>query len=198
MLEKNKKQTKNLKEILERAEPHAKVWLEHKGEPVVGKGRRNLLNAIEKHRSLAKASKNTKVSFRAAWNWLRKIEERLGVKIVDSKKGGEGGGGTTVLTEVGKRILRKYDNFDAYIQDALKNPELWEACGLKLSARNKLKGIVKSVEKDGVTAKVKIEIKVPTTVTSVITKEAVEDLEIKEGDEVEAVIKSTEVMVLKR
>jgi len=198
MSEKTKTQSENLKELLERVEPHAKVWLEHEGESLVGKGRRNLLNAIEREKSLSQASKSTNVSFRAAWNWLRKIEDRLGVKVVESEKGGEGGGGRTLLTEVGKRILRKYDNFDAYIQDALKNPELWEACGLKLSARNKLKGVVKSVEKDGVTAKVKIEINVPVVVTSVITKEAVEDLEIKEGDEVEAVIKSTEVMILKK
>jgi len=69
--------------------------------------------------------------------------------------------------------------------------------GLKISARNQLKGKVVSVEKDGITAKVKVEIKAPVVVTAVITKEAVEDLGIKEGDEVNAVIKSTEVMISK-
>jgi molybdopterin-binding protein len=38
---------------------------------------------------------------------------------------------------------------------------------------------------------------VPATITSVITKEAVEDLDLKVGDEVEVVIKSTEVMIRK-
>jgi molybdopterin-binding protein len=68
---------------------------------------------------------------------------------------------------------------------------------LKISARNQLKGKVLSVETDGVTAKVKVEIKTPAVITSVITKEAVEDLGIKVGDEVNAVIKSTEVMIAK-
>jgi molybdopterin-binding protein len=69
--------------------------------------------------------------------------------------------------------------------------------GLKISARNRLKGKVVAVEKGIITAKVKIEIKVPAVVTSVITKEAVEDLDLKVGDEVEAIVKSTEVMIAK-
>jgi molybdopterin-binding protein len=69
--------------------------------------------------------------------------------------------------------------------------------GLKLSARNRFKGKVIAVEKGVITAKVKVEVKMPVTVTAVITKEAVEDLDIKVGDEVEAIVKSTEVMIAK-
>jgi molybdate transport system regulatory protein len=56
---------------------------------------------------------------------------------------------------------------------------------------------VTAVEKGIITAKVKIQIKVPAVVTSVITKEAVEDLDLKVGDEVEVIVKSTEVMIAK-
>ena len=45
------------------------------------------------------------------------------------------------------------------------------------------------------TAKVKVEIKVPATITAVITKEAVEDLGLKVGDEVTAIVKSTEIII---
>jgi len=72
-----------------------------------------------------------------------------------------------------------------------------EVKSVKLSARNRFKGKVVSVEKGVITAKVKVEIKMPVTVTAVITKDAVEDLEIKVGDEVEAIVKSTEVMIAK-
>jgi molybdopterin-binding protein len=68
---------------------------------------------------------------------------------------------------------------------------------LKISARNRLKGKVVSVEKDGLMAKVKIEVSVPAYVTAVITRDATEDLSLKVGDQVEAVIKSTEVMIAK-
>jgi len=45
---------------------------------------------------------------------------------------------------------------------------------------------------------VKIKIQKPTTITAVITKEAVEDLKLKPGDKVEAIVKSTSVMIAKR
>jgi molybdopterin-binding protein len=72
-----------------------------------------------------------------------------------------------------------------------------EVKSLKLSARNQFKGKVVEVEKGIITSKVKIEIKVPVTITAVITKEAVEDLDLKVGDQVHAIVKSTEVMIAK-
>lgn len=68
---------------------------------------------------------------------------------------------------------------------------------MKLSARNRLKGKVKSVEKGIITSNVKIEIATPVTITAVITKEAAEELNLKAGDIVEAMIKATEVIVAK-
>jgi molybdopterin-binding protein len=68
---------------------------------------------------------------------------------------------------------------------------------MPLSARNKLKGVIKAIEKGEVAATVKIEISQPATITSMITKEAAEELKLKVGDTVEAVIKASEVMVFK-
>jgi molybdate transport system regulatory protein len=67
----------------------------------------------------------------------------------------------------------------------------------KISARNKLEGKVISVEKDKLSAIVKIQINTPCIVTSFITSEAVEELNVKKGDKVEAVIKATTVMLSK-
>jgi molybdate transport system regulatory protein len=68
---------------------------------------------------------------------------------------------------------------------------------VKISARNRLKGKVASVEKDGLMAKIKVEVTAPASITSLISREAAEDLGIKVGDQVEAVIKATEVMIAK-
>ncbi len=43
----------------------------------------------------------------------------------------------------------------------------------------------------------RIEVAVPTVITAMITQEAVEELGLKEGDAVEAVIKATEILVSK-
>jgi len=60
-----------------------------------------------------------------------------------------------------------------------------------------MEGEVLSVEKGDVAATVKIRVTVPCVITSFITREAVEDLKIKKGDKVAAIIKATEVMVSK-
>lgn len=58
-----------------------------------------------------------------------------------------------------------------------------------------MKGKVEKVETGPVTANVKIKIEAPGEITAVITKESVEELDIKVGDEVVAIIKATEVMI---
>jgi len=68
---------------------------------------------------------------------------------------------------------------------------------LKASARNIVTGKVTAVAKGEVAALVKVEVKQPFTFTSMITKEAVNDLNLKKGDRVSVMIKSTEVMILK-
>jgi len=68
---------------------------------------------------------------------------------------------------------------------------------MPISARNRMAGVVKAIEKGEVASAVKIEINKPSVITAMITKEAVDELGLKEGDKVEAVIKATEVMVSK-
>ena len=66
---------------------------------------------------------------------------------------------------------------------------------LKTSARNQFPGIVQSVETGAVGAVVKLKTDTACEITAFITKEAVEDLKLKKGDRVVAIVKSTEVMV---
>jgi molybdopterin-binding protein len=66
---------------------------------------------------------------------------------------------------------------------------------MKLSARNQLKGIVVEVRKGQTTAHVRIDIGSGVIVTSSITNEAVDDLELKVGDHAIAVIKASDVMI---
>ncbi len=65
---------------------------------------------------------------------------------------------------------------------------------MKLSARNVLPGKVVEVKKGVTTAHVRIDVK-GLIVTAAITNEAVEDLGLKVGSEVHAVVKASDVMV---
>ena len=66
---------------------------------------------------------------------------------------------------------------------------------MQLSARNQLKGKITGVDKGAVMANIKIEVTEPNTITAVITKESAEKLGLTEGDDVAAIIKSTEVII---
>lgn len=67
---------------------------------------------------------------------------------------------------------------------------------MKISARNQFNGTVKNIETGVITAKVQVDVN-GTNITSIISKESVEDLGLKVGDSVQALIKSTSVMLMK-
>ena len=66
---------------------------------------------------------------------------------------------------------------------------------MEISARNKIKGTIDEITLGSVMAKVKINIGSGNIISSVITIESVADLKLKVGDEVYAIVKSTEVMI---
>jgi len=175
--------------------PSCKVWIEYKGTPVLGKGGAEILKTIAKENSISKAAEKLSMSYRYVWNYLQKIQKAVEAPIVETFKGGKAGGGGAKLTALGQSLLEEYQRVESYLNEVLADAEYWEVLGLKISARNQLKGKVVSIEKNGITAKVKVEIKAPVVVTAVITKEAVEELGVKVGDEVQAIVKSTEVMI---
>ena len=66
---------------------------------------------------------------------------------------------------------------------------------MQFSARNQLKGTIKSVKLAGVMAEVIVELPDGQEIVSAITRGSAESMGLKEGDAVYAVIKSTEVMI---
>ncbi|MGH2840661.1 MAG: TOBE domain-containing protein, partial [Solirubrobacteraceae bacterium] len=66
--------------------------------------------------------------------------------------------------------------------------------GDSLSARNRFPGVVRSIEVDGVMGIIEIEAG-PFRVTAAVTRDAIEELGLVEGDEATATVKATSVMV---
>jgi molybdopterin-binding protein len=66
---------------------------------------------------------------------------------------------------------------------------------MKISARNQIKGKVVDVRRGQTTAHVRIEIGKGSFIASSITNEAVDELKLKPGDAVTAIIKASDVMV---
>ncbi|GAC1377618.1 MAG: molybdopterin-binding protein [Ktedonobacteraceae bacterium] len=66
---------------------------------------------------------------------------------------------------------------------------------MEMSARNQLKGTVKAIKHGDILAEIVVELPDGQQVTSVITSDAVKSLQLQEGNQVVAIIKSTEVMI---
>jgi len=66
---------------------------------------------------------------------------------------------------------------------------------MKISARNRLKGTIVDVTRGATTAHIRIDIGNGVVVTSSITNEAVDELNLKVGKTAYAVVKASDVMV---
>jgi molybdopterin-binding protein len=66
---------------------------------------------------------------------------------------------------------------------------------MNLSARNQMKGKVISVNRGAVSTIVKIEVPAPAVMSATITNEAADDLALKLGDAVTAIVKASEVII---
>jgi molybdopterin-binding protein len=75
------------------------------------------------------------------------------------------------------------------------NAEAFYNHGMKISARNQLRGTVETVSLGVVTARVGVRVG-ENLIESVITRQSVEEMNIKVGQQVTAIIKSTEVMLM--
>ena len=86
----------------------SKVWIEADGEPVFGRGRRFLLEAIDSHGSINQAAKEVGISYRKAWSHIKAMEKRLGIALVERHAGGRNGGGAA-LTGEARHFLGRFE-----------------------------------------------------------------------------------------
>jgi molybdate transport system regulatory protein len=94
----------------------SKIWIEVCGEPVFGRGRRFLLEAIDTHGSINRAAEEVGISYRKGWGHIKAMEERLGVKLIERQTGGRNGGGATLTAEA-RKFLKKYEALEEGIQE---------------------------------------------------------------------------------
>jgi molybdopterin-binding protein len=64
-----------------------------------------------------------------------------------------------------------------------------------ISARNRFRGVVRSVEVEGLLARIEIDVTEPARVVAIITRESAEELALKPGLSAAGVVKATSVMV---
>lgn len=94
----------------------SKIWIEVGGKPVFGRGRRFLLEAVDKYGSINQAAKEINISYRKAWGYIKAMEERLGFKLIERQTGGKNGGGA-LLTDKAREFLKKYEAMEKGLRE---------------------------------------------------------------------------------
>ena len=86
-----------------------KLWLEE-NERLFGDGPCQILELVDQLGSLRQAAAEINMSYSQAWKLIRKLEKRLGFKLLDKKVGGSSGGGSE-LTEKGRILTENFSEF---------------------------------------------------------------------------------------
>jgi molybdenum ABC transporter molybdate-binding protein len=81
-----------------------RVWIERAGRAVLGKGRLELLEGIERWQSISAAARHMGMSYRRAWQLVQSVNESAGAPLVEATTGGTHGGGAR-LTPLGRQAV---------------------------------------------------------------------------------------------
>lgn len=111
---------------------------------------------------------------------------------------GDGQQLTSVITNQAVRELglKKNDSVVALVKSTETMLVKGEMTGIKISARNKIHGRVTGIEKGNAMASITID-GGSLKLTSTITRQAIDELQLSNGDAVTAIFKATEVMLQK-
>lgn len=181
------------------------LTLEIFNKPFLLEKRIELLFAINKEGSISKAAKSVPMSYKSAWDAVDAMNNLSHTPIVVKETGGKGGGGTR-LTLYGKNLLRTYSVLKQEQQrflNLLSNMTNIDSgtfttiqrLAMQISAQNQLAGMVKRIQKGGVNSQVSVVLKSGHSLVSIITNDAVDTLDLKVGDEVTAIFKSSSVLI---
>jgi molybdate transport system regulatory protein len=173
------------------------------GKPFLLEKRIVLLHAIQKHGSISKAAKAVPMSYKSAWEAVDMMNSLSPEPIVCRETGGKDGGGTTitaygltlldnyaVLKEEHARFLERLSELTDIESGTFKTIE---RLAIQISARNQIQAEIGSIKTENVSSKIHMKLKSGQAFNSVITREAVENLNLEEGQIVTAIFKSSSV-----
>jgi molybdate transport system regulatory protein len=95
-----------------------KIWIEQDGKVLFGRGREDILRAVEKGQSLSTAAKQLEMSYRAAWGRLKASEDRMGVKLVEI-----GDNRSIHPTQRARAIIARFEQLEGDVQKLMSAAE---------------------------------------------------------------------------
>jgi molybdenum ABC transporter molybdate-binding protein len=93
------------------------VWVERHGQALLGKGRLELLEGIDRWRSISAAARGLGMSYRRAWLLVHSINEAAGTPFVAVAIGGHHGGGAR-LTPQGRLAITVFRELQSRVHQS--------------------------------------------------------------------------------
>src|SRR5262245_49440738 len=88
-------------------------------ETAMGPGKADLLDHILATGSIAAAGRRMAMSYRRAWLLVDEMNHMFKTPLVTTAKGGKGGGGGALLTDLGREVLARYRHMQAVTEKAI-------------------------------------------------------------------------------
>jgi molybdate transport system regulatory protein len=100
--------------------PRLVVRLKLGGDSVLGPGKVDLLERIDRCGSISAAAREMEMSYRQAWMLIDTLNQAFGRPVIETTAGGRSGGGAR-LTSRGKRIVAGYRALQAKVAKSTRN-----------------------------------------------------------------------------
>jgi molybdate transport system regulatory protein len=91
---------------------HSRIWVSTEEGNYLGEGRITLLKEIQTHKSISKASKSMKMSYKKAWDMVNAMNTISNYPLVIRTIGGIGGGGSEI-TKAGLKAITLFNELKA-------------------------------------------------------------------------------------
>ena len=101
----------------DRPHPRLRIRIVFDGDEMIGPGKAELLERIGRSGSIAAAGREMGMSYKRAWELVGTLNAMFRAPLVESTRGGPGGGGA-VLTDEGRAVLAEYRAFEAEAEAA--------------------------------------------------------------------------------
>lgn len=165
----------------------------------------DLLASVGETNSISAAARVVGITYKAAWDAIDAMNNLSDQPLVQRSVGGKGGGGTR-LTATGQRLVKTFrmveeenTRFMAALNARVKNVDrdlgILGRLTMLTSARNHFAGKVSRIKTGSVNDEVQIKLTGGEKLVSIITHESLENLGLKTGTAVVALVKASSVIV---
>lgn len=184
----------------------ATVTLKSEAAPPVGRDRIRLLQAVAREGSISAGARSVGLTYKAAWDGLDAMANLFGQSLLETRAGGKSGGGAR-LTPTGLRVIEAFGRLDAEMARIVRALEadlagsgisplnLFSGFFMRTSARNALRGTIRAIAKDALSAEITVAISDDTVIHSLVTSESLRDLGLCVGRSVIVLVKATFVVI---